>query len=80
MKGFCPKGVLSHRGFVLGGFVLGGFVLEGFCPTPGTVFIVSYTLHLFFWAAVTLHIKALSIYNESVHQKEQCTSGINKIL
>ena len=26
-EGFCPRGVLSQRGFVLG-----GFVLEGFCP------------------------------------------------
>ena len=33
-----------------------------------------------FWAAVTLHINALSIwYNESVHRKEQHTSGINMI-
>ena len=28
MKGFCPIGVSSQRGFVLGGFVLGGFVLH----------------------------------------------------
>ena len=34
LRGFCPRGVSSQRGFVLGGFVLGGFVLEGFCPTP----------------------------------------------
>ena len=40
MRGFCPKGVLSQRGFFREGvlsqglFVLGGFVLEGFCPTP----------------------------------------------
>ena len=34
-EGFCPRGVLSQRGFVLGGFVLGGFVLEGFCPYTG---------------------------------------------
>ena len=34
LRGFCPIGVSSQRGFVLGGFVLGGFVLEGFCPTP----------------------------------------------
>ena len=37
LEGFCPRGVLSQMGFVLGGFVLGGFVLggfvlEGFCP------------------------------------------------
>ena len=31
-EGFCPVGVLSQRGFVLGGFVPGGFVPEGFCP------------------------------------------------
>ena len=43
LAGFCPRGVLSLRGFVPEGvcprgvlsqmgFVLGGFVLEGFCP------------------------------------------------
>ena len=32
--GFCPRGVLSQRGFVLEGFCPEGFCPRGFCPTP----------------------------------------------
>ena len=48
LGGFCPRGVLSLRGFVQEvfcprgvlsqrGFVLGGFVLEGFCPYTDSI-------------------------------------------
>ena len=39
MKGFCPKGVLSHRGFVPEGFCPRGFCPRGFCPRG----VLSYT-------------------------------------
>ena len=37
--GFCPRGVLSQRGFVLEGFCPEGFCPRGFCPRG----VLSYT-------------------------------------
>ena len=37
--GFCPRGVLSQRGFVLEGFCPRGFCPRGFCPRG----VLSYT-------------------------------------
>ena len=41
MKGFCPKGVLSQRGFVPE-----GFCPRGFCPRG----VLSYTLLLYIYS------------------------------
>ena len=40
--GFCPRGVLSQRGFVLEGFCPEGFCPRGFCPRG----VLSYTPHI----------------------------------
>ncbi len=45
MKGFCPKGVLSHRGFVPEGFCPRGFCPRGFCPRG----VLSYTRLIYMW-------------------------------
>ena len=50
MKGFCPKGVLSHRGFVPEGFCPRGFCPRGFCPRG----VLSYTLNRRYLAIATV--------------------------
>ena len=63
--GFCPRGVLSQRGFVLEGFCPEGFCPRGFCPRG----VLSYTRVLHTILAYSINIGA---------QRDTCQTGVGR--
>ena len=61
MKGFCPKGVLSHRGFVPEGFCPRGFCPRGFCPRG----VLSYTRKWVLQVSLRIFFYGKSSHNSS---------------